>query len=78
MDGYQASYSYMLVLELKRIYRIFEFGFDSKFVRKEIEIRNIEIPGLKNNFLFLQMSNNKWIACVIFIPFWNIISHYSG
>ena len=32
-------------LELKRIYRIFEFGFDSEFVRRLIEIRNIEIPG---------------------------------
>ena len=35
------------------MYWIFEFSLE--FVHKLVEIRNIKIPGLKNNFPFLQM-----------------------
>ena len=67
-----------LKVELKRIYWIFEFGFDSKFVRKYIEIRNIKIPELKNSFPFLQILSDKYIACVIFTLVRTITSHYNG
>ena len=38
---------------------------DLEFIRKWMEIWNIEILGFKNSFPFLQTESDKWIACVI-------------
>ena len=57
---------------------MFEFEFDSEFIRKLIEIRNIEILGFENEIYVLQNKGNKWIASMIFRPVRLIISHYNG
>ena len=71
----ETSDTMQIKLGLKRIYRIFVFEFDSEFVRKYIEIQNIEIPEVKNSFQFLQIANNKWISSVIYRPIRLTISH---
>ena len=74
VGGHKCAYTH-IILGLKRIYQIFVFEFDSGFVRKYIEIRNIKIPEVKNSFQFLQIANNKWIPSVIYRPIRLTISH---